>query len=89
MHEKEVEQIEVKSIRTQRKPNTIINNFFTLMTIAIMSIVIIWYVNFVLPEQKSALQKENNKQKQIELIKQKNQQRQKQIELSKRLNAST
>ena len=89
MEEKEVEQIQIRSIRSQRKPNTVINNFFTLMTIAIMSIVIIWYVNFVLPGQKNAQIKENKRIEKFKILKQKQIKRQKQIELSKRLNASS
>ena len=89
MEEKEVEQIQIRSIRAQRKPNTVINNFFTLMTIAIMSIVIIWYVNFVFPQQKNAKIKEAKRIEKFEILKQKQINRQKQIELSKRLNATS
>jgi uncharacterized membrane protein YhiD involved in acid resistance len=83
----EVEQIQINSIRSQRKPNTIINNFFTLMTIAIMSIVIIWYVNFVLPQQKNASLKEEQRIKKLEILKKNQNKRQKQIKLSRKLNA--
>lgn len=89
MQKKEVEQIQVRSIRSERKPNTVINNFFTLITIAIMSIVIIWYVNFVFPQQKNAKIKEQKRIEKLEILKQKQIKRQKQIELSKRLNATS
>ena len=89
LEEKELEPIQIKSIKTLRKPNTVINNFFTLITIAIMSIVIIWYVNFVLPGQKISKEKENQRILNLKILQEKQLKRQKQIELSKKLNAKS
>ena len=84
-----LEKIEQRRYKYQRKQSSIINNFFTIITIAIMSIVIIWYVNFILPGQKHDKIIENKHQQQIEILKEKQNQRLKQIELSKRLNAKS
>jgi len=81
-----LEKIEKRRYKYQRKQSSIINNFFTIITIAIVSIVIIWYVNFILPGQKHDKLIQSKHQKQIELLKEKQNKRLKQIELSKRLN---
>jgi hypothetical protein len=46
-----LEKIEKRKFKYERKQSLVVNNFFTIITIAIMSIVIIWYVNFILPNQ--------------------------------------
>ena len=80
-----LEKIEQRKFKYQRKQSSIINNFFTIITIAIVSIVIIWYVNFILPGQKQEKYRQSLEQKKIEKLKKIQEQRLKQIELSKRL----
>ncbi len=70
--------IKIKSIKAVKKQSIVVNNFFTIITIAIMTIVIIWYVNFILPKQEK--NKLINEQKSIKL---------KQIQLAKKLNAKS
>ena len=81
----ELKQIEIKDIRGGRTPSMRMNNFYSLATILIMSIVMMWYVNYVLPEQeKQKLQEQKAQQereKQIEAY----QKREAQIELSRQL----
>jgi len=62
--------ITVTNLKGQRKASIIVNNFYSLLTIIIMSVVIIWYVNYILPEQKKINQKYNKidyRQQQIKL----------------------
>ena len=51
--DEEIKQIEIRNIKVPRKPSLVVNNFFTLLTIIIMSVVIIWYVNYIVPVQKA------------------------------------
>jgi hypothetical protein len=84
-----LEKIEQRQFKYQRKQSSIINNFFTIITIAIISIVIIWYVNFILPGQKQDMKILKQKEEYIEFLKQKELKRQQQIKLSKKLNAKS
>ncbi|MCK5293101.1 MAG: hypothetical protein KAJ49_00490 [Arcobacteraceae bacterium] len=85
MENEEIEKIVVKSLKGQRKTSTIINNFYSLITIVIMSIVIIWYVNYILPFQKENKQKHLKKEQYKEYIQIQKEKREAQIELSKKL----
>lgn len=87
MNEEEIEKIEVKDIRQKRSPGLVINNFYTLLTIVIMSVVILWYVNYILPEQEAQKLREQQKIEQLQLLEEAKQRREAQIELSKRLNS--
>ncbi len=80
-----LEKIEQRKFKYQKKQSSIINNFFTIITIAIISIVIIWYVNFILPGQKQEKYLQEIKYKKLEQLRQEQIKREKQIELSKRL----
>ncbi len=51
MDQEELEPIEIPSIKALKKPSIVVNNFYSLITIIIMCVVIIWYVNYVLPQQ--------------------------------------
>ena len=84
-----LDKIQKRVFKYQRKQSSIINNFFTIITIAIMSIVIIWYVNFILPGQKNDQIIQEKNIKKIELLKEKQNKRLEQIKLSKRLNAKS
>ena len=84
-----LEKIEQRKYKYQRKQSSIVNNFFTIITIAIVSIVIIWYVNLILPGQKQNKLIQKQKYEKYLILKQENEKRQKQIELSKRLNAKS
>jgi len=61
----EIKQIKIKDLKVGRTPSVRINNFYSLMTIVIMSVVVIWYVNYILPEQEKA-KKKRCKKKHIE-----------------------
>ena len=80
------EKIYIRKFKGLRKQSVIINNFYSLLTIAIMSIVIIWYVNFILPQQKLNKEKYELKVKYLEYLKKQKQKRDAQIVLSQRLN---
>jgi len=82
-----LDKIEQRVYKYQRKQSSIINNFFTIITIAIMSIVIIWYVNFIIPGLQDEKKQEQIKLEKQELLMKKHNIRLEQIELSKRLNA--
>ncbi len=81
----EIKPIEIKDIRGGRSPSVRINNFYSLATILIMSVVILWYSNYVLPAfekgKQEELQAQQEKQKQLEAY----QKREAQIELSRQL----
>ena len=80
-----IRDLQEKQFNTTRKQSTIINNFFSLISIIVISITIILYVNYVLPAQKDKEQQEIKKiQHQKHLA-----QRKKQIELSHKLNNPT
>ena len=86
MENDEVEKIVVTRLKGQRKVSTIVNNFYSLITIVIMSIVIIWYVNYILPQQKINEQKALKQQEHQEYIQILKDKRDAQIELSRKLN---
>jgi len=84
-----LEKIEQRKFKYQRKQSSIINNFFTIITIAIISIVIIWYVNYILPGQKQNEKDYILKQKYEEKYLKELKKRQEQIELSRKLHAKS
>ncbi len=57
--EEYINKLENKKFVTSRSPSLIINNFYSLITIVIISITIILYVNYVVPAQKES--KKNKK----------------------------
>ena len=71
--------------KNARKPSVVVNNFFSLITIVIVTIVIILYVNFYAPAQKANKIAEIKLQKKIEY----QELRTKQIALSHKLNDLT
>jgi hypothetical protein len=85
MSDIDIEQIEIKSIKVPRKQSIIINNFFSLITIVIISIVVIWYVNYIFPEQQKAKKRALVIEKQYQYLIEKRKERKAQIELSKKL----
>lgn len=87
MQEEEIEKIQIREIRKIRSPGLVINNLYTLLTIIIMSVVILWYVNYVLPEQKAQSLREEHKKAYLNKLQEQKEQREAQIELSKRLNS--
>ena len=50
-----INELQEKSYKTTRKSSIIVNNFFSLITIVIISITIIVYVNYVVPAQKNQI----------------------------------
>ena len=81
----ELKPIEIKDIRGGRTPSMRINNFYSLATILIMSVVMIWYVAYVYPQIEKQKQKEKIEQEQKAKELEKCHQREAQVELSKRL----
>lgn len=81
----EIKPIEVKDIRGGRTPSMRMNNFYSLATILIMSVVMMWYVNYVLPEQEKQKQQELQEQQQKAKFQEEHRLREAQIELSRRL----
>ena len=81
-----IKKIEVNSIRVPRKDSLVINNFYSLITIAIMCVVILWYTNYILPQQKIQAQKQEELQKYKAYLKGQYEKRADQIKLSQKLN---
>ena len=81
----DMEKIVVRSLKGQRKSSIIINNFYSLITIVIISIVIIWYVNYILPQQELNKKKYLKHQQYKEYLQIQKKKREAQIELSKKL----
>ncbi|HIP13024.1 MAG TPA: hypothetical protein EYG97_00985 [Arcobacter sp.] len=81
-----IEKIEVKSIRVPRKDSLVINNFYSLITIIIMCVVILWYTNYILPQQKIQAKKQEKLEKYKDFLKEQNNKREEQIKLSQKLN---
>lgn len=77
-----IKKLQEKSYKSKRSPATIILNFYTLVTIVLISIVIILYSNYILPSYEAKKQNELQKKQKQEYI----QMRQKQIALSHKLN---
>ncbi len=71
-----------KEFKTTRKQSIIINNFFSLASIIMISIAIILYVNYVVPAQDAKKQRELTQLKQEEQLTA----RQKRIALSRKMN---
>jgi len=83
--DEDIKQIEIRSIKAPRKPSIVINNFYSLITIVIISLVIIWYVNYILPNQKLLKQKQLKLQQYHEYLQKEKIKKEKQIELSRKL----
>ena len=81
-----IKKIEIKSIRVPRKDSLVINNFYSLITIVIMCVVILWYSNYILPQQKIQAQKQEKLQKYKAYLKDQYSTREAQVELSQKLN---
>ncbi len=77
------ELIDNKEFKSTKKQSIIVNNFFSLITIIMMSIAIILYVNYVVPAQQAKKQRE----KKILEIKKNLDLRAKRIALSHKLNS--
>ena len=82
----EIKQIKIKDLKVGRTPSVRINNFYSLMTIVIMSVVVIWYVNYILPEQEKAKKKALQEEAYRAKIEKQHQLREAQIQLSQKLN---
>lgn len=77
-----INQLQEKPYKNKKSPATIILNFYTLVTIVLVSIAILLYSNYLLPSFEAKKQNELQvKEKQEYLEK-----RRKQIELSHKLN---
>ena len=77
-----IKELQEKKFKTTRKQSIIVNNFFSLISIIVICITIILYINYVLPAQ------ENKEQQELKQIQQQKHfaQRQKEIALSHKLN---
>ncbi|MCK5110434.1 MAG: hypothetical protein KAQ94_02855 [Arcobacteraceae bacterium] len=61
--EEYIQTLHNKQFETSRKPSAIVNNFYSLITIVIISIAIIIYVNYVVPAQQANKIKTEHKTK--------------------------
>jgi hypothetical protein len=52
-----IKTLQNKEYTTSRRPSLIVNNFYSLITIIIISISILIYTNYVVPAQKSHKEK--------------------------------
>jgi hypothetical protein len=52
-----IENLQNKQFVTSRRPSLIVNNFYSLITIVIISIAIIIYTNYIIPIQQAHLKK--------------------------------
>lgn len=59
--EEYINNLQTKEFETSRRPSLIVNNFYSLITIVIISIAIIIYTNYVVPAQKKAEIEKNAK----------------------------
>ncbi len=58
--EEYIKHLQNKKFVTSRRPSLIINNFYSIVTIVIISIAIIIYTNYVVPaQQNNKVQKEH------------------------------
>jgi len=77
-----INELQNKDIKSKRRQSTVINNFYSLITIIIMCVTIIFYTVYVVPAQEAKEQRELlvlQKQENIDT-------RAKQIALSHKLN---
>ncbi len=81
----QIQELQKQTFKTTRRDSIIVNNFYSLLTIVIMSICIILYANYILPSQKASAQKALNEKQRQEFLNT----RAKQIELSHKLNANS
>jgi cell division protein FtsL len=77
-----INELQNKRLKSNRRQSTVINNFYSLITIIIMCVTIIFYTVYVVPAQESKLQRELEVQKKQEQV----DKRAKQIALSHNLN---
>ncbi len=81
-----IKKLQEKGFKVPRKQNTIVNNLFSIVTIALVCISIIYYTNYIVPAQNAKKYREE-KQAQKRLEKQLYlEKRAKQIALSHKLN---
>jgi hypothetical protein len=83
---KEIKKIQIPNIRKQKSPGLVINNFFTLMTIALVSIALLWWAYYIRPGQIAQEKKEQDYKTYQEQKKLEYEQREAQIKLSQKLN---
>jgi len=69
--------------KVPRRQSTVINNFFTIITIGMVCLSILYYVNYIIPAQKAKMQRELKVKKHQDYLNK----RAKQIALSHKLNA--
>ena len=80
-----IKELQEKSdFKTTRKQSVIINNFFSLITIIMVTIAILLYVNYVVPAQDAKKARELKEYKHKQYLKK----RAKQIALSHKLNST-
>lgn len=77
-----IKQLQNNPYKGKKSPSSVINNFFALLTIVLVSVCIILYITYILPAQKAKAKRELELKKHQEFI----QMRKKQIALSHKLN---
>ncbi len=77
-----IRKLQEKSYKGQKNPAAVIINFYTLVTIVLVSVVILLYSNYIAPAYEAKKQQELKEKQRAEYL----ELRRKQIELSHKLN---
>lgn len=78
-----IKKLQSKSYKGQKSPAAVILNFYTILTIAIVSVAILLYSNYLAPAYEAKKQQELKDKQRAEYL----ELRRKQIELSHKLNS--
>lgn len=79
---KYIKKLQFEGFEKQRSQSSVLNNFYSIITIALVCVAIIFYINYVIPAQESKKQRELQAKEKQEYF----EQRAKQIALSQKLN---
>ena len=79
---KHIRKLQEKSYKGQKNPAAVILNFYTIVTIVLVSVVILLYSNYIAPAYEAKKQQELKEKQRAEYL----ELRRKQIELSHKLN---
>jgi hypothetical protein len=79
---KKIRKMQAEGFSSQKKQSLVLNNFYAIITIGVVSVSILFYINYVIPAVKEKRERELKAKKQQEYF----EQRAKQIALSRKLN---
>ena len=78
-----IKKLQHSSYKAQKKQSTIINNFYSIITIAVVCVSIIYYTTYVVPAIRAKEKREQIKKQHQEYL----QQRERRIALSHKMNS--